>query len=406
MVRRLLAIRMVSAVSGRVGGGGRTVELRIADGRIADVLPAMPAASDARAWVAPGLIDLQVNGYGGVDFNAGTLNPDRVAQVVQKEWELGVPALCPTFVTGPEERILDGLAAIAAARRADPLLRHAIPCVHVEGPYLSSEAGARGAHDPAFLRPPDLDELERWQHAAEGAVGIVTIAPEVPGALDYIRGASAAGVVVSIGHSAAGRDEITAAVDAGATLSTHLGNGCPLLLPRHDNHLWAQLADDRLAAGFIADGHHLPAEMFVTMTRAKGADRSLLVSDSVALAGSSPGRYRTPVGGEVELSASRRLSLAGSDGRILAGSVSCLTECLAWAISEAGLGPVAAFAMATANPWRVLAGGGLVAGASGRGHARVGLPADLSVFELDESDGRLRVGTVVVAGVRVLDSGR
>lgn len=390
--------RGTSGVQGRLPGG-RVVGIQVADEVVSHIIPAEP---DGAELVVPGLLDLQVNGYGGVDFNDGALDADRVAQVVRAEWARGIPTICPTLVTGPEERILDALAAIAAARRADPLVRRAIACVHVEGPYLSAEDGPRGAHDPEFLRAPDVAELARWQRAAGGVVGIVTLAPEVPGALDYIKAASAEGVVVSVGHSAADRDQIAEAADAGATLCTHLGNGCAQLLPRHDNLLWPQLADDRLCAGFIADGHHLPADMFVAMTRAKGTDRSVLVSDSVALAGSPPGRYRTAVGGEVELSASRRLSLAGSGGRILAGSVSCLTECLEWAMRDAGLSAAAAFQMATVNPWRVLAGGTVVPGAAGRGQLHVGVPADLTVFEPDSRTGRLRVSKVVVAGVPVV----
>lgn len=413
---------MTTKLRAQVAGAGPAVEVGVTDGVISSIAPTRPGTDDSGTedsgtedsgtgetgaggtgmWLVPGLLDLQVNGYAGVDFNDGHLEAAGVGQVVHAEWQLGAPAICPTLITGPEERILDALAVIAAARRSDPMLRHAIPCVHVEGPHLSTEEGPRGAHDPAFLRPPDINELARWQRAAEGAVGIVTIAPELPGALDYIKAAVAQGVVVSLGHSAATREQITAAADAGAALSTHLGNGCALLLPRHDNQLWPQLADDRLAAGFIADGHHLPADMFVAMTRAKGVDRSVLISDSVALAGSPPGRYRTAVGGEVELSPSQRLSLAGSEGKLLAGSVSSLTQCLSWAIDIAGLAPVVAFQMATANPWRVLAGGAMAAEALGRGALRIGAPADLSLFQHDPRSGWIEARAVLVAGVPVL----
>lgn len=391
---------LTTELRARVAGAGRTVDVKVTGDVISMIAPA--AEVDAPQWLVPGLVDLQVNGYGGIDFNDGHLDTASVARLIRSEWQLGVTAICPTLITGPEGRILDALAAIAAARRADPLFRHAIPCVHVEGPYLSAEDGPRGAHDPAFLRPPDVHELARWQHAAEGAVGIVTVAPELPGALDYIKAAVAQGVVVSLGHSAANREQVIAAVDAGASLCTHLGNGCSLLLPRHNNHLWPQLADDRLTAGFIADGHHLPADMFLAMTRAKGIDKSVLVSDSVALAGNPPGRYKTAVGGEVELSASRRLSLAGSDGQLLAGSVSSLTECLSWAIHDVGLPPVAAFQMATGNPWRVLERVAASTTATRRGTLRVGAMADLTLFGHDQGTGRLEPRTVLVAGAPVL----
>ena len=231
--------------------------------------------------MAPGFVDLQVNGYGGLDFNSGDLDADQVVELVTRQWDQGVTSLCPTLVSAPEDRITGALAVVAQARRADPLVRHAIPCVHVEGPYLSPEDGPRGAHDVAALRLPDLAELERWQRAGDGLVGIVTLAPELPGAVRYVRAASSAGVIIAIGHTAATAEQIVAAADAGARLSTHLGNGCHLMVPRHPNHLWAQLAEDRLQASFIADGHHLPAATLTAMVRAKGVDRSVLVSDSV-----------------------------------------------------------------------------------------------------------------------------
>jgi N-acetylglucosamine-6-phosphate deacetylase len=363
---------------------------------------ARPAGEGQRDVIMPGLVDLQVNGYAGVDFNAEDLSADHVGDLIRREWERGVTALCPTLISAPEEKITHALAVIAAARRSDPLLSWAIPCVHVEGPYLSTRAGARGAHDERSLRLPDIDELRRWQRAGDGIVGIVTLAPELPGALDYIKAASAQGVLVSLGHSAANSADITAAIDAGARMSTHLGNGCEQMIHRHRNPIWPQLADDRLVAGFIGDGHHLPPEVFRAMVRSKGVDRCVLVSDSVALAGSLPGRYTTPVGGRVELSGDRRLALVGSDGQILAGSASCLTECVSWSIWQAGLRCADVLRMASTMPSRLLRTVPFAAQRmASAGALRVGAPADLFVADLDAASGELLVRRTFVRGVEV-----
>lgn len=357
----------------------------------------------ANGRIVPGLVDLQVNGYEGGDFNDDNLTVEKIRAIVVAEWRRGVTTLCPTLVTAPEDKILHSLSLIATARRCDALLRWSIPCVHVEGPYLSPEDGPRGAHDLDALRLPDIDELRRWQRVSGDIVGIVTVAPELPGAVAYIRAASASGVVIGLGHSAAGPGEVRAAVEAGAKMSTHLGNGCAPLLHRHANLIWTQLAETRLMAGFIADGHHLPKDVFVSMVRAKGAPRSVLVSDSVALAGSPPGTYHTAVGGDVELSADRRLSLAGTKGELLAGSVSCLSECLAWAVFCAGLRWSVALNMTTRNPSRLVAAGSSSAQSlwRDRGQIRVGASADLCALDVDEESGRLQVRSTWVKGVMV-----
>lgn len=383
----------MTVVAGRLLGDSAPVRLQLSGGRIEAVCPDADAPDHL---IVPGLVDLQVNGYHGVDLNDGRLDAAAVARLVELEWAAGVAAFCPTLVSAPEQQLCDALAAIAQARRADPLVAASIPAVHVEGPALSAEDGPRGAHDPAALRPPDLAELARWQRAAAGAVGIVTLAPELPGSLEYVRGASAAGVLVALGHSAAHPRTITAAVDAGARLSTHLGNGCALTLARHDNPLWAQLADDRLSASFIADGHHLPAAVATVMLRAKTVARAVLISDSVALAGLPPGRYRdTSVGGDVTLHPDGRLSLTGS--ALLAGSASSLLRGLEWVTTVLGLSLADAVAMASHNPNRLLGRPAPLALAPGA-------PATLTVLARDAA-GRLACVATYRDGVAVAGSG-
>jgi N-acetylglucosamine-6-phosphate deacetylase len=200
------------------------------------------------------------------------------------------------------------------------------------------------------------------------------------------------GVIVALGHTAADGDQIRAAVDAGARLSTHLGNGSHATISRHPNYIWEQLAEDRLAASLIFDGHHLPPAVMKSMLRAKGLDGSILVSDSVAVAGLAPGIYQTPVGGTVELLPSGRLTLLGTP--YLAGSAAALPVGIANTIRHAGVTLAEAVRLATTNPARLLG----LDRPDGRGSIRSGAAADLVVFRVDAQTLELTVDLTVVAG--------
>lgn len=329
---------------------GRPVEIACERGAISGV---SPAADDAGlVTLLPGLVDVQVNGFAGFDVNEEGLLPDTVHGLVDALRAHGTTRFAPTIITGSEERIRSALRAIVTARRERHETRRAIPCINIEGPFLSPADGARGAHDAAWIRPPSIAEFERWRADAPGLIGIVTIAPEWPEAPEWIRHATAAGVRVALGHSAADGDHIRAAAEAGASLSTHLGNGVAALLPRHPNLIWAQLADDRLTALLIADGHHLPPDTFRAMVRAKGVQRCVLTSDAVALAGLPAGEYTTPVGGRVVIAADGSIRLPGS--ALLAGSGATLIECVRWAAASGGVTLAEAAAMACEQPAALL----------------------------------------------------
>jgi N-acetylglucosamine-6-phosphate deacetylase len=362
----------------------RPLSVTVHDGLIAQV---RPGPARVTGWLAPGLVDLQVNGYAGHDFNAAETGPETVVAVAHALRAQGVTTFAPTLITASHERIARALRVIAAARAADPLVRHTIAHVHLEGPHLSGEDGPRGVHDPAHIRPPSLEEFADWQAAAGGLVGMVTLSPHFEGAAAYTRDLTGQGVHVAIGHTHATSAQIGAVVDAGARLSTHLGNGAHAMLPRHPNYLWTQLADDRLIAGFIADGHHLPADTLTAMIRAKGPDRSLLVSDAVALAGMPPGRYETPVGGAVELSAEGRLVQSGTP--YLAGAARGLADGVVQAVGAARLSLGEALRLATAQPGRFT---------GGRGVLSVGAPADVIQFAWSPGDPMLRMTRVLVHG--------
>ena len=373
------------SVVGRDPATHRALEVTFDDGVVTAVREV--AGTPDLPWVSPGLVDLQVNGFAGHDVNGPEVTADVVAALTRALARVGTTTYVPTVITAAESDIVRSLRAVVEARRRDELTARAVPFVHLEGPSLSPEAGPRGVHPVDQIRPPDLAELARWQEAADGLVRVVTLSPHHPGAVEYTRRATAQGVVVAIGHTHATPEQVRAVVDAGATLCTHLGNGAHATLARHPNYIWAQLADDRLTAGFIADGHHLPGDTLTAMLRAKGLSRSVLVSDSVALAGMPPGEYDTPVGGRVHLSAEGRLSEAGTP--YLAGAARPLADCVAGAVRLAGLTLAQALALATENPGRLTGRNGrLVAGA----------PADLLLFDHGSGDPTLRLRQVVAGG--------
>ncbi|GAB3418054.1 N-acetylglucosamine-6-phosphate deacetylase [Flindersiella endophytica] len=376
---------------------GRTLRVTMAQGRITAIEPTAGKPGDkpgdkAPAWLTPGLVDVQVNGFAGYDVNAAPADagPGAIVAMVHALFERGVTTVVPTVITSAEDQIVAALRRIQAARAEDPLVAHAIPYAHVEGPHLSDQDGPRGVHPKEFLRPPDIAEFQRWQSASNNVVGMVTLSPHWPDSNAYIAELAGQGIHVAIGHTHATPEQITAAADAGATLSTHLGNGAHATIKRHPNYLWTQLADDRLAAGLIADGHHLPADTLTVMLRAKG-EQAFLVSDAVALAGERPGVYQTPVGGEVELTADGRLSYAGTP--LLAGAARPLSDCVARVANLPGHSLGDAVRLATRSPGRLVGGG--------RGALRVGAPADLIRFRWLPGDEALVIEQVFVTGTAI-----
>jgi len=303
---------------------------------------------DEAPWVAPGFIDLQVNGYAGVDYNSPGSGPEDIARSIRALFSTGVTRFLPTVITGAPEDMQGALRRLAEARQKLPE-GAAIEGFHVEGPHISPEEGPRGAHPKRWVRPPDLEEFRRMQEAARGLIRLVTLAPEWPKAPRYIEALVKEGVVASIGHTNATAQQIAEAVEAGASMSTHLGNGAHYVLPRHPNYIWEQLAEDRLSAGFIVDGIHLPASFLKAALRAKGVERSVLVTDATSPAGCRPGRYRLGEQ-EVDLTEGNRVVLAGQTR--LAGSALRMDRGVENLMRLAGLTLAEAVSMATVNPAR------------------------------------------------------
>jgi N-acetylglucosamine-6-phosphate deacetylase len=305
--------------------------------------------SDA-SWLCPGFIDLQVNGFAGADYNDPRTPLEEIARSLRVMFSTGVVQLLPTVITGAPENMTAALRNLTQAREQLPEGR-AIAGFHVEGPHISPDDGPRGAHPQQWVRPPDLDEYRRWQDVTHGTVKLVTLSPEWPEAPRYIEVLVRDGVVISIGHTRATPQQIRDAVSAGATMSTHLGNGAHSTLPRHPNYIWEQLADDPLTASFIVDGLHLPDSFLRVALRAKTIARSVLVTDAVMPAMCEPGDYML---GEVpvELKADQRVVLRG--GTRLAGSSLRMDHAVANVMRIAGISLPEALTMATVNPARIL----------------------------------------------------
>jgi N-acetylglucosamine-6-phosphate deacetylase len=279
-------------------------------------------------FAAPGLVDLQINGYAGYDFNQLPIPDDTVSRIIRELWQEGVTSSYPTVITNSSEAIHDAMVTISRTCDQDPTAAKGIAGIHLEGPFISPHDGARGAHRRDFVQPPDWEQFSRWQEAAGGRIAIVTLSPEWPDSIDFIAKCVRSGVTVSIGHTSATAEQIAQAVAAGARMSTHFGNGSHLMLPRHPNYLWEQLAQDDLWTCLIADGFHLPDQVLKVVLKVKGS-KAMLVSDAVSLSGLAPGDYTTHVGGKVILTPEGKLHLAEND-KILAGSA----QMLLWGIEQ------------------------------------------------------------------------
>jgi len=371
--------------------GEGLARIGIEDGRIASVQSAGPI-DGRKPYVSPGLIDIQVNGFAGIDFCGATLDPAKAPNVLPALWKTGVTTFCPTVITNTQNNLIQCFRALEEARRIEPRFAWCAPCYHLEGPYLSPD-GSRGAHNPKFMRPADWNEFLELQEAAGGRIGIVTIAPEVPGAFDFIRKAREAGVVIAIGHTDATPEQIHQAVEAGAQLNTHLGNGCPQMIDRHRTPLWAQLAIDSLAASMICDGFHLPRDLVRVIHRVKGIERCILITDAVHVAGLPPGRYKLV---DLDIDLLPTGQVVAADRHSMAGSAASMNRVIKVFMDYAGVSLGDALRAATANPARLLRGREICSDIA------PGQSANLTVFRAGGE--RLEIEQVMVAGEVVYDT--
>ncbi len=285
-------------------------------------------AAGVRRVELPGLVDLQVNGFAGVDFGDPATTPDDVERAVAAIQKTGVTRFLPTLITSSFETFA------ACAQTLLKTKTRPSPASTWRDRTSRRRTGRAAPMRARTCARADLDDFKRRQDAADGKIRLVTVAPESPGAIALVERLVAGGLRVAVGHTAASGAQIQAAVAAGATLSTHLGNGCAGMLPRHPNVIWEQLGEDRLLASFIVDGHHLPPATVRSMVRAKTPARTILVTDAMAAAGMPPGVY-TIGGQKVELDASGKVAAPGASN--LAGSALTLSAAIGHAVRFTGL---------------------------------------------------------------------
>jgi len=385
---------MTNTCVGRLPGSSTVLQVEF--GTAIQTVDELIRPPDTDEFLYCGFIDVQVNGFAGVDYNDPSVSAEDIAKSARAMFSTGVTRFLPTIITGSEERITGALRNLEKAKeefqRTDMPEAEAIAGFHVEGPHISGENGPRGAHPVEHIRPPDLDEFERWQDAAGGNIRIVTVSPEWEQTPAYVTGLVRRGVVASIGHTKATGDQIQAVVDAGATMSTHLGNAAHPTLPKTQNYIWDQLAEDKLAASFIVDGIHIPPPFFRAAVRAKGSERSVLVTDAVMPAMCQPGPYRL---GQVDVELKNDGSVVLLGGTRLAGSALRMDHAIGNAVRFAGITLREALAMATVNPARA-------ARIAGRQRGLVpGEKADLICFRWNPETFRLTVLETIVVGTSV-----
>ncbi|QDT44309.1 N-acetylglucosamine-6-phosphate deacetylase [Gimesia alba] len=351
-----------------------------------ELLPDSEAAG--LPFIAPSMFDLQINGYGGIWFNKPGLTVDEVCQVLEKHYQYGITRLCPTLITSSFDDYVSGFTAIREACEAFDWVNQMVPGCHLEGPYISPIQGPRGAHPLDQVRPADWDEFCKLQELSGNRIRLVTLAPEVDNAISFIKKAVASGVVVSIGHTAAEPEQITEAVDAGARLSTHLGNGAHGTLRRHPNYIWEQLGEPRLMASIISDGYHLPASVVRTIIKTKGVENTIITCDASGLAGSPPGIYEEG-SVKMEVLEDGPIVIAGQR-QLLAGSGVETDTCVTTAIDMAGITLQESLDMAGLNPARLLGFEEI--------RLEVGARADLILFHYEGPGSRMNLQTTLSGG--------
>lgn len=310
-------------VKGILYSDGGTVSVALSGDRIIGIERTSDDDQDSGLYVAPGLIDIQINGYMGVDFSGPDLTVEGVKKATRALWKAGVTSYFPTIITSDIALIKKNFAILAEARK-DPEIGMSIPGFHLEGPYISPVKGFRGAHLEKYIKDPDWEEFRAIQRAADNGIVLITLAPELEGAIPFIRKCVDSGVVVSLGHHNGSASDVQKAVDAGAKMATHLGNGCANEINRHHNPLWPQLSNDAITASIIADGFHLTKEEVRSFYKAKGVEKTVLVSDALDLAGLPPGEYTR---GERTLLLTPNVVKLPKEN-VLAGAASPISKCV------------------------------------------------------------------------------
>jgi N-acetylglucosamine-6-phosphate deacetylase len=296
--------------------------------------------------------DLQLNGYKGIDFNSENLSAISMHEACDLLRADGVAGILATIITDSLDHMTGQLAKIAEAHREDPLVRSVIWGVHVEGPFLNETPGYVGAHPPQHVIPATVDDAKRLLDAAGGLARLVTLAPERDPGMKVTRFLAEQGIVVSAGHCDASVAQLRAGIDAGLSMFSHLGNGCPMLLHRHDNIIQRALSlSDRISLCFIADGVHVPYPALGNYLRHVGIDRAIVVTDGTSAAGLGPGRYTI---GEQEILIGDDLVAWAPDHSHFIGATATMPQVAAKLERSLGLSSEQVAQLTASNPRRAL----------------------------------------------------
>jgi len=373
----------------------KPVSVEIKDGKIVCIEPLDKLTDEKHAYyIAPGLFDNQVNGYAGVSFTFSGKNftVEGIKKVTQELWNRGVTSYLATVVTSSQEKLLKNFSILNKAKN-DTSLLGSLAGFHLEGPYISSIEGFRGSHLPEYIRNPNWNEFMAIYKASGRNITTVTIAPELNGAIDFIRRCTEKGITVALGHLDASKEIIDEAVLNGAKTCTHLGNGCANMINRHQNPLWPQLANDQLMISIICDGFHLRDEEIATFYKVKGTEKTIITSDVTCFAGLPPGKYKDDDGETIELTKEGMLRYPVQ--KVLYGSATPITRGIVKIMNVTGCTLGDAIRMASTNPASLY-------GFTDRGKIVPGKRADLILFTIGEKE--LNIKRTYVNGILVFDA--
>lgn len=368
---------------------GKPVQVKIENGKIVSIKEVKKLKDEnSKTYIAPGFFDNQVNGFAGVSFAFGEsdLTAEGIKLATSELWKKGVTTYLPTLTTNSQEVLVTNFKLLANAVNDDKLLG-SIPGFHLEGPYINPEDGYRGAHPKQFVRLPDWQEFMEMYTASGENILQVTLAPEIEGAQDFIKNCRGKGIVVAVGHHNANKVQLDLAVENGARIATHLGNGCANMINRHYNPLWPQLANNDLSVSIICDGFHLLPEEIQVFYKTKGVDKTIITSDVTSYAALEPGEYKTKTGETIELTKEGKLHYPAQ--QVLYGSASPITKGVGYVMKVTGCSLADAIQMASTNPAKLY-------NLSDRGTLEVGKRADLVLFNLENFE--VQVQKTVVKG--------
>ena len=382
-IMNLLPVNAQQTIEGLHYATGKPIQVKIEKGKIASVKEIKKLKDvNSKTYIAPGFFDNQVNGFAGVSFAFGEsdLTPEGIELATSELWKKGVTTYLPTLTTNNQEVLVKNFSLLAKAVDDEKLLG-SIPGFHLEGPYINPEDGFRGAHPKQFVRLPDWNEFMEMYTASGENILQVTISPEMEGAQDFIKKCKEKGIVVAVGHHNANKEQLDLAVDNGARIATHLGNGCANMINRHYNPFWSQLANDDLMISIICDGFHLLPEEIQVFYKVKGVDKTIITSDVTSYAALPPGQYKTKTGETIELTPEGKLHYPAQ--QVLYGSASPITKGIGYIQQVTGCSLADAIQMASTNPAKLY-------NLNDRGTLEAGKRADLVLFSMEDFEVQIQ----------------